>query len=122
MELRAAVRARSRGDEPLMRIAIGVHGRFSAFTIATGLLGRADAVGRVPSDPRAGVSRFGVPPERTRGFVAHGVGTRVAGRIFRGRGPEAIEAALHRSFGAWLERQTSKGAYDVAYCWSGIAE
>src|SRR5688500_12891606 len=122
MELRAAVRARSRGDEPLMRIAIGVHGRFSAFNIATGLLELGEDFRLFTNYPRSVVNRFGVPPERTRGFVAHGVATRVAGRIFRGRRPEAIEAALHRSFGAWLERQTRKGAYDVAYCWSGIAE
>jgi alpha-maltose-1-phosphate synthase len=122
MELRATVRARTYRDELLMRIAIGVHGRFSAFNIATGLIELGQDIRLFTNYPPSAVARFGVPARLTDGFVMHGVATRVAGRIFRGRRPDGVEAALHRSFGRWLARKLDDEEFDVAYCWSGIAE
>jgi alpha-maltose-1-phosphate synthase len=105
-----------------MRIAIGVHGRFSAFNIGTGLLELGEDIRVFTNYPPAAVERFGVPAALTEGFVTHGVAARIAGRIFRGGRPDGVEAALHRSFGRWLARQIGNEAFDVAYCWSGVAE
>jgi glycosyltransferase involved in cell wall biosynthesis len=105
-----------------MRVAIGVHGRFSAFNIATGLIELGHDIRLFTNYPSSAVARFGVPADLTEGFTTHGVATRIAGRIFRGRRPDAVEAALHRTFGKWLAARTRDLTFDILYCWSGIAE
>ncbi|MGQ0561622.1 MAG: glycosyltransferase, partial [Gemmatimonadota bacterium] len=105
-----------------MRIAIGVHGRFFAFDIARGLLELGEDVALFTNYPARIVERFGFPAQCTRGLTAHGVAMRVANRLFRGHTPDALEALLKRSFGAWIAARLAAERCDVAYCWSGIAE
>ena len=105
-----------------MRIAIGVHGRFSAFNIATGLIELGEDVRLYTNYPAAIVERFGVPAARVTSFIAHGLLTRVTGRLPRPMQTQALEAMLHRSFGSWFAKRLDDARDDVAYCWSGVAE
>lgn len=105
-----------------MRIAIGVHGRFAAFNIATGLVELGQDIRLFTNYPAAVAERFGVPADITTGFIAHGVATRIAGRMPMFFQTEAIEARLHRSFGSWFARRLKADPFDTAICWSGVAE
>lgn len=105
-----------------MRIAIGVHGRFSAFNIATGLMELEQDIRLFTNYPPSTVERFGIPARLANGFVTHGLASRIAGRVFREKRPEGVESLLHTSFGTWFARQIRNEPFDVAYCWSGVAE
>lgn len=106
----------------MTRIAIGVHGRFSAFATARGLLERDQDVHLFTNYPRRVVQQFGFPAAHTKSLVIHGVAARVVGRVFRGNMPARADAALRRMFGAWLARQIREREYDAVLCWSGVAE
>lgn len=105
-----------------MRVAVGVHGRFSAFGIVAALVELGQDIRLFTNYPAFVAQRFGVPASITTGFVAHGVATRIAGRLPVAFKTEAVEARLHRSFGSWLTRQLKTEPFDIAFCWSGVAE
>ena len=107
---------------PKLRIAIAVHGRFHAFDLARELLRRGHDVTLLTNYPRFAVARFGVPPERVRSLVLHGVIGRAFWRVgerYRWLYPEAL---LHRWFGRWVAAQVRWERWDVVVCWSGIGE
>lgn len=105
-----------------MRVALGVHGRFFAFNIATALIELGQDIRLFTNYPAFVAQRFGVPVNITSGFVAHGAATRLAGRLPARLQTEAVEVRLHRSFGSWLARRLKAEPFGVAYCWSGVAE
>lgn len=105
-----------------MRFGVGVHGRFSAFNIAEGLIETGHDVRVFTNYPPFIAARFGLPAGQVRGFISNGVFARAVNRIWGGRTPDRMEAAVKRMFGAWLARNITEDACDVAYCWSGVAE
>jgi colanic acid/amylovoran biosynthesis glycosyltransferase len=106
----------------MMRFGMGVHGRFSAFNTAEGLIEIGHDVRIFTNYPPFIAARFGLPAGRVRGFISHGVFARAVNRIWGGRTPDRMEATVKRMFGAWLARNITEDDYDVAYCWSGVAE
>lgn len=105
-----------------MDIAIGVHGRFYAFELATALLQMHEHVQLYTNYPRRIAARFGVDPGNTHTLVTHGIAARVLNRVYGGDGPRIVEAALKRGFGRWLRHEIDRARPDVAFCWSGVAE
>lgn len=105
-----------------LRIAIGVHGRFYAFDLARALIARGHDVTVFTNYPARIVARFGLPPERVRSFVAHGVASRAAAAVAARTGGPTPEAFLHRAFGRWLARSVRRETWDVVHVFSGIAE
>ena len=105
-----------------MKIAIVVQGRFHAFDLTRELLNRGHDVTLFTNYPRWAVSRFDVPAERVRGFVAHGLLTRANQKLPRQPLPNLREASLHQLFGRWAATQLSQERWDVVHIWSGVAE
>jgi len=106
----------------MLKIAIAVQGRFHGFDLARELLGRGHDVTLLTNYPRWAAERFGVPAARTRSLVLHGLAARASGWVTRVMGIPQPEAALHRWFGRWAERQLRPSAWDVVHIWSGVAE
>ena len=104
-----------------MKIAVGVHGRFSAFHAAEGLLEAGAQVRLFTNYPRTVVQRFGFPSAHTTSLVRHGVAARIAHNLHVHSVP-IVESALMRGFGRWLARGIGEFQPDVAWCWSGVAE
>lgn len=102
-----------------MKVAFAVQGRFHAFDLARGLLALGDDVTVFTNYPGYAAERFGLPRERVRSLVAHGVAQRLADRVPGGR---SAEPSLHRWFGRWACRQLRGTSYDVVHSWSGVSE
>jgi glycosyltransferase involved in cell wall biosynthesis len=105
----------------MLRIAIVVQGRFHGFDLARELIGRGHDVTLLTNYPVWAAERFGVPAARTRSLLRHGVAARVADWLARWGLPRP-EAALHRWFGRWAERQLRRERWDIVHVWSGVAE
>lgn len=101
-----------------MRIGIAVQGRFYAFDLARALLQRGVDVMVFTNYPPRICARYGVPAERVRGLVAHGLAARAAGRLHIA----GAESALHRWFGGWAARQLSGQRWTATHVFSGVAE
>jgi glycosyltransferase involved in cell wall biosynthesis len=105
-----------------MKIAIVVHGRFHAFDLARGLLGRGHEVTLFTNYPKWAVARFGVPRDRARSFWPHGILSRLSWSLSQKASIPYPEAWLHRLFGRWAAREITKEPWDVVHCWSGVSE
>jgi glycosyltransferase involved in cell wall biosynthesis len=105
-----------------LKIAILVHGRFHAFDLARELLRRGHDVTLFTNYPHFAVRRFGVPPERVRSYRAHGLGSRLLGRLFPGGLGGRVEQLTNSVFGRWAARQVARSSWDVVVAFSGIAE
>jgi glycosyltransferase involved in cell wall biosynthesis len=106
----------------MLKIAIVVQGRFHGFDLARELLARGHDVTVFTNYPGWAVERFGVPAARIRSLVRHGIAARASDWLAHLTRLPQPEAALHRWFGRWAERQLRRGAWDVAHIWSGVAE
>ncbi len=105
-----------------MKIAIVVHGRFDAFDLARELIGRGHDVTLLTNYPAFVAARFGIPRPRVRSFLAHGVLSRAAWRLFpRGLGGR-VDRYANTAFGRWAARRLRRHSWDVVYCFSGVAE
>ncbi len=104
-----------------MKIAIVVHGRFHAFDLARALIQRGNDVTVFTNYPRWAVRRFGIPADRVRSFLLHGVLARIAGRL-RDKTGWSFDAWTHPIFGRWARRQLRRESWDVIHAWTGIAE
>ncbi len=71
--------------------------------------------------PRA-AERFGLPMERVRSFVLHGVSDRVSMQVARRTSARYPEQWLHEWFGRWAAREVGTEEWDVIHCWSGVSE
>lgn len=105
-----------------LRIAIVVQGRFHAFDLARELLRRGANVVVLTNYPAFVVERFGVPRERVRSYVAHGIATRLAARIHTSAIEPQKEIMAHKAFGRWALKQLRRESWDVIHCWSGVSE
>ncbi|HLJ95085.1 MAG TPA: glycosyltransferase family 4 protein [Gemmataceae bacterium] len=105
-----------------LKIAIVVHGRFHAFDLARELLRLDHDVVLFTNYPASVARRFGIPPERVRSFLAHGVGSRLLWRLFPGGLNGKTEQLTNIHFGRWSARQVRQQRWDVVIAWSGVAE
>jgi glycosyltransferase involved in cell wall biosynthesis len=106
-----------------LKIAIVVHGRFHAFDMARELIALGHDVRLLTNYPRDWPARYGIPPSRVKSLAVHGIATRAlhAGGTMLRR-PKLGEAFLHRWFSRWAARQLRLESFDVAHCFTGIAE
>lgn len=104
-----------------MRLAICVHGRFSAFGIASGFLELGEDITVYTNYPRWVLPQFDFPVTRARTLLLHGVATRLLHRTGLER-HDAVEAIVKQTFGRWVARHTRGNRYDAIDCWSGCAE
>ncbi|MCI0391794.1 MAG: glycosyltransferase family 4 protein [Acidobacteria bacterium] len=104
-----------------LKIAIVAHGRFHAFDTACALLQRGHDVTLFTNYPRWAVKRFGFPQNRVRSCWLHGVISRVAAKLHRGR-IGRYDEWLHTLFGSWAATELAKDHWDVVHSWSGVSE
>jgi glycosyltransferase involved in cell wall biosynthesis len=68
------------------------------------------------------VRRFGIPPERVRSFLAHGVGSRLLARLV----PAGLDGELEHwgnvAFGRWAARHVMRDDWDAVLGFSGVSE
>ncbi|MGH7470264.1 MAG: glycosyltransferase family 4 protein [Longimicrobiales bacterium] len=100
-----------------LRIGVAVHGRFHAFELALGLLQNGHEVTLFTNYPRAVAARFGVPAERVRSLVSHGVAARLGNRMAGGQ----ADRWLNPWFGGWAAHNLAREALDLVHIWSGVA-
>ena len=105
-----------------LKIAIAVHGRFHAFDLTRALLQRGHDVTLFTNYPVFVAERFGVPGDRVRSYLTHGVVERTVQRGRKILGTPYPEAFTHQMFGRWLARNVSQESWDVVHCWSGVSE
>lgn len=108
-------------DARPLKIDIVVHGRFHGFALTRALLGLGHDVRVHTNYPKGVVAKFGVPSQNVHSLVAHGVATRVAGRLGPYDARPALEPLFHRAFGRWAARSVRRDA-DLVYGFSGIME
>jgi colanic acid/amylovoran biosynthesis glycosyltransferase len=103
-----------------LKIDIAVHGRFHAFHLARALLARGHDVRLLTNYPSIVVERFGFPRSRTVTCLAHGIASRVSGRLAKFLDLN-LEPPLHQWFGRWV-CSTARNTADIIYVFSGVAE
>ena len=103
-----------------MRIAVVVHGRFHAFDLSRALIEQGHDVIVFTNYPKHIVKKFGVPPERVRSFLLHGLLARASAKLF---GSRFCEAGLHKLFGWWAAVAIQREAdFNAIHGFTGIAE
>src|SRR5689334_4787446 len=102
-----------------MKIAVVVHGRFHAFDLARELLGLGHDVTLFTNYPRQVAERFGIPGQRVRSYVVHGVLTRVLSRALPGRALGTVERLGNSAFGRWAAREVLQESWDAVVAFSG---
>jgi glycosyltransferase involved in cell wall biosynthesis len=107
-------------DRPL-KIDVVVHGRFFAFGLARALLGLGHDVVVHTNYPGFIVRRFGIPAANVRSFAAHGIKSRIAGRLRPYVPKNTVDSMLHQSFGRWAAHSVRHDA-DVIHGFSGVME
>jgi len=105
-----------------LKIALVVHGRIQAFDLARELIKCGHEVSLLTNYPRWAVTPFGVPRNVVRSCWIHGALSRLNLWLHQKLGFPYVEALLHTWFGRWAARQIRGKSWDVAICWSGIAE
>src|SRR5207249_4514068 len=98
------------------------HGRFHAFDLARGLLGRGHEVSVFTNYPIWVTRRFGLPKETVRSFWPHGVLSRGVEKIFKETGRQTLSPFLHRMFGSWAATEVRSKTWDLIHTFSGVAE
>lgn len=100
-----------------------VHGRFHAFDLVHGLIGRGHDVTLFTNYPSTIVRRFNIAPSSVRSFVSHGVAVRVVPLVLPDGVANRFDSMMHTSFGAWARRRLIReGPWDVIYSWSSVSE
>lgn len=105
----------------VLKIAIGVHGRFHAFGLASGLLELGHDVQVFTNYPAFVAARFGLPVERIRGFPLHGLVVRVLARLGLTQRFPVLDAWMHAWFARWLSRRLTTERWDATYTWSSVS-
>ena len=105
-----------------MKIAIVVQGRFHAFDLARALLKRGHDVAVFTNYPKWAVKKFSLSPSCVRGFVLHGILSRIAYWLRQHVPWFEPERWLHPLFGRWAAAQVAREQWDVIHMWSGVSE
>jgi glycosyltransferase involved in cell wall biosynthesis len=103
------------------KVDLVVHGRFHAFDLARALISLGHDVLVYTNYPKFAAKPFGLPPERVRSFVGHGLMTRLQRRIDPLKRGFDLEPYFHQSFGRWAAGRVRRNA-DLIYVFSGVAE
>jgi glycosyltransferase involved in cell wall biosynthesis len=104
------------------KIAIVVHGRFHAFSLATALLRLHHEVVVFTNYPKWAAKPFGLPGHAVQGYWLHGLVARCC-QWFAEIAPQVdFSAILHRSFGDWAAERLNREQWDAIYVFSGVAE
>jgi glycosyltransferase involved in cell wall biosynthesis len=101
------------------KIAFVVQGRFYIFDLARELIKQGVDVTVLTNYPKFIAERFGVPGERVRNCVLHGVASRF---VYTFDGRRKLEPMLHRWFSRWAIRALRDDHYTMIQCLSGVAE
>jgi glycosyltransferase involved in cell wall biosynthesis len=104
------------------RIALAVQGRFHMFDLGRELLARGHDVHVFTNYPPFAAKRFGIPSERVHSFLAHGVTTRVCGRVLPARAGGLLERIGNSTFARWAARAIPRHKWDIVFSMSGIAK
>jgi glycosyltransferase involved in cell wall biosynthesis len=104
-----------------LKIGIGVHGRFHAFGLASGLLALGHDVHVFTNYPASVAARFGLPVERVRGFPLHGLAVRLLARLGLTQRFPMLDAWMHTWFARWLSRRLTAESWDATYTWSSVS-
>jgi len=105
-----------------LKIAVVVHGRFHAFDLVREVIKQGHDAVLFTNYPKFVASRFGIPGDKVRSFLIHGILHRVFWFIHNGLGVPYPEAWMHKKFGKWAERQVAKEHWDVIHSFSGVSE
>jgi glycosyltransferase involved in cell wall biosynthesis len=105
-----------------LKIAIVVQGRFHAFDLARELLQLGHDVILFTNYPAFVAERFGVPRERVRSFLAHGVGSRILWRAFPRGLNGKVEQLANTLFGKWAASEIMRQDWNAIIGFSGICE
>ncbi len=108
-------------EKPL-KIGVGVHGRFHAFGLASGLLWLGHDVTVFTNYPSFIAARYGIPAARVRGFPLHGVAARLAERLRLYEKVPGFDGLMHGWFGSWLARRLTAERWDATYTWSSVSK
>jgi glycosyltransferase involved in cell wall biosynthesis len=105
-----------------LKIAVVVHGRFHAFDLARELLRLGHDVVLFTNYPAFVARRFGIPAERVRSFLAHGIGSRLLWRLFPGGLDGKVEQWGNSIFGRWAAKEVMRQEWDAVIGFSGVSE
>jgi glycosyltransferase involved in cell wall biosynthesis len=105
-----------------MRIAIIVHGRFHAFDLARELIRLGADVYVLTNYPKSIAEKFGIPPERVRSNLLHGILSRALQKIGDLADQNIFEAYIHQSFSRWAADILNQENFDVVHGFSGVCE
>ena len=104
-----------------LKIDLVVHGRFHAFDLARALINLGHDVLVYTNYPKFVAKRFGLPPDRVKSFLGHGLMARVQRRLDPLKRTLDLEPYLHQCFGSWAADRVRPNA-DLIHCFSGVAE
>jgi len=104
-----------------LKIGIGVHGRFHAFGLASGLLALGHDVYVFTNYPASAAARFGLPIDRVRSFLLHGLAVRCLARLGVTQRFPRLDALMHTWFACWLSRRLTAECWDLTYTWSSVS-
>jgi glycosyltransferase involved in cell wall biosynthesis len=102
-----------------IKLALVVHGRFHAFDLGRALIKQGVDVVLFTNYPKRIVKKFGIPPERVKPFLVHGILSWASAKLF---GSKFCEPTLHKMFGRWAARQLEKQKFDASHSFTGISE
>jgi glycosyltransferase involved in cell wall biosynthesis len=104
-----------------LKIDVVVHGRFFAFDQARELISLGHDVVVYTNYPKFVAKRFGLPPDRVKRFLRHGLMTRAVRGLDQLMPTPDLEPYFHKSFGRWAASRVRRNA-DLIYVFSGVAE
>ena len=105
-----------------MKTAMVVHGRFHAFDLARELIRAGEDVYVLTNYPKIIAEKFGIPPERVRTNLLHGVISRIGYELESFTGWTKIEEITHSWFSRWAAKIVQRGSFDIIHGFSGVCE
>jgi glycosyltransferase involved in cell wall biosynthesis len=104
------------------KIACIVHGRFHAFDLTRELTKLGHDVTLFTNYPPSVAARFGIPKQKVRSFLAHGILSRAGWRVLPRALHHRFEQASNTAFSRWAARSVLGANWDVVIAFSGVAE
>ena len=105
-----------------MKIAIVVPGRFHAFGLVLGLIENGEDVTLFTNYPKCVVKKWGIPTEKVRSFLLHGVVAKMINKLRCNTIQKMVEPFMNSWFSVWAGKKILKEQYDVVRVFSGVAE
>jgi glycosyltransferase involved in cell wall biosynthesis len=99
-----------------------VQGRIYGFDLAREFIKQGHDVTLFTNYPPFIAARFGIPKERVRAFLAHGIWTRLGWKFLPKTMHPRLERISNAAFGRWAARKVLREEWDVVLAFSGVAE